>query len=264
MFQITRTSGGTVLSSQPTGPVLSTPVTPQVLVSMPIPALAYHQSIQLSTVIQGRAIFQCVGGPCPGGQRGSSSPSPDANLANDSQTVDNLIRRTLPVNTSTLGLFPVIGNAVQNAHVRLDANNAMISIPGVINTSFKIPGETVSDPTWASPRSLTPTTSTTWSRPAPSTPVTRTGGWRSRWSFANNSGRPAHRCNEFFPDLSVQNLKVKIDLPLTYNAQYQYFLAGNAQCDRHRRLERERAPRARCSTCSCPTSTRRSATRFRA
>jgi hypothetical protein len=224
VFEITSTSGGTVLNSQPTGPVLSTPVTPQVLVSMPIPALASGQSIQLSTVAHGRAIFTASAVPSLGAN-GLPVPLPDANPADNSQTVDNLVQHTVTLNTSNLGLLPVIGAAVQNAQVRLDANHGMISIPGVLNTSFTIPGQTVSYDL-----GVTTVSATYYLNNLVSTGASlsyENGGLAVTVSFANNADA-LHTSSSLFPDLSVKNLKVKIDLPLSYNAQYQYFQVGNA------------------------------------
>jgi hypothetical protein len=225
ILQITRTSGGTILNSQPTGSVLSTPVTPQVIASMPIPALNFHQSIQLSTVTTGRAIFtgSAVAAHTP---IGFPLPFPDANKANDTRTVDNLIQHTFVVNTLSLSLVPSIANAVHNAQLRLDSNDSFVVIPGFVNTHFKIPAQTVSVGVGPFSVSASYTVNNLVSTSAALS--YEQGGLAITVNFADNA-HALHTSSSLFPDIGVTNLQVKVFLPLSYNAQYQYFQVGKSK-----------------------------------
>ncbi|WP_165070632.1 hypothetical protein [Paludisphaera rhizosphaerae] len=223
VLQIARTSGGTNLNGVPTGPVLATPDPATVIASMPIPALAFHQTIQLSTVTQGRAIF--TASAVPAVVNHLALPFPDANTANNTRTVDSLIAHTYPINTATLGLLPSLNTAVQGAKLRLDANNSEISIPGVIDQHFQIPGKTVTvgvfplsvSATYYVNNLVTSGVSLSYEK----------GGLAITVKFADNQ-HALHTPSSLFPDFSVSNLQVKVFLPLTYNAQYQYFQFGQA------------------------------------
>jgi hypothetical protein len=226
VFRITRTDGGTSISLQPNGTVLDTPDPIQTIASMPIPSLAPGKTIQLSTTVTGRAIFTASAGPAFIATTGLASNIPgnfllfpETNPLNDSKTVDTLIPHTYPINTFTLGLVPAINNAVQNAQFRLDANDSYVSIPGIVDQHFQIPGKTVSIGVGPFSFSATYTVNNLVST---STALSyEQGGLAITVKFANNN-HALHTTSSLAPDIGVTNLQVKVLLPLSYDANGQY------------------------------------------
>jgi hypothetical protein len=225
LLQISSTTGGTILNSQPTGSALSTPLTPQTIASMPIPALNYHQSVQLSTVVTGKAVFaaSAVAARSP---IGLPLPFPDGDTSDNTKTVDNLVQHTYTVNTTTMGLIPTLVNATHNTLLTLDANNSHLFIPGVIDTHFTIPGQTVS--VGLGPLSVSATYYVNNLVATNASLSYEQGGLAITVNFANNS-HALHTSSSLLPDIGVTNLQVKVFLPLTYNAQYQYFKVGTSR-----------------------------------
>ncbi len=146
LFEISRSSGGTILYGPPTSQGTPTPQADpdpgSVIASMAIPSIPYGSTIQLSTVTTGRAIFTAaavprlpvfalnaakVSRPWPRCRSSVSStlgvkygPLPEVNPANDTLTVDDLIPTSLPINTTTMNLIPQIQNAVANTKYRAE------------------------------------------------------------------------------------------------------------------------------------------------
>ncbi len=229
VFTITRTDGGTSISMLPNGTVLDTPDPVQTIASMPIPALAPGQTVQLSTVTTGRAIFTATAGPAfvlghPVARLAHPVSFPEANPLNDSKTVDALISHTLPVNTSTLALVPALQNAVQNAQFRLDANDSFVSIPGIVNEHFQIPGKTVS--IGIGPISFSATYTVNNLVSTGTTLTYEQGGLAVTVKFADNQ-HALHTTSSIAPDIGVTNLQVKVLLPLSYDANGQYLNITN-------------------------------------
>jgi hypothetical protein len=221
VLQIVRSSGGTILNAQGTSPV-ATPDPGQVIASEAIPALGFHQSIQLSVVTQGRAIFT-ASAVAAVDSHGIPRKFPDANFANNSRTVDDLVPRTFTVNTFSLGLIPPVNNAVQNAQLKLDSNDSHIVIPGVIDQHFTIPTKTVSvgllfgsiSATYAVDNLVSTGAALSYEQ----------GGLAVTVKFADNA-HALHTDATLFPDIGVSNLQVKVFLPLSYDANLQFFHVG--------------------------------------
>lgn len=223
VLQITRSTGGTILYGPPDGQPslfgLADFDRGQVIASMPIPRLGYGQSIQVSTITTGRALFTAAAVPVFDPDRLSAPPLPEANPNNDSLTVDNLIKSTIPVNTTTLGLFPLI----KDAQIVLDRDNSMFSIPGLGVGSFdhfSIPGKDVSIPTGL----FGDITVTYYVNNLRATSVALSyeqGGLAIDVTFADN--QHALHTPSIFPDISVKDFEIKIFLPLSYDSIYQYF-----------------------------------------
>src|SRR5206468_5404060 len=128
------------------------------------------------------------------------------------------------INTFTLGLVPALNNAVKNAQFRLDSTDSHISIPGIIDRHFQIPGKTIS--VGVGPFSVSVTyfvnnlvsTSTSLSY--------EQGGLAITVKFADNHNA-LHTSSSLAPDISVKNLQVKVFLPLSYDANGQYLNIKN-------------------------------------
>src|SRR5262249_34363292 len=229
--QIARGPGGTILYGPPDGrsPLfgLADFDRGQVIKSMPIPAIKYGNSIQLSTVTTGRAIFTAAAVPVYDPIRLYAPPLPEINPNNDNKTVDALVRHTYPVNSATLNLVPALRNAVQNARVRLDRNDSYVTIPNLMDRHFSLPGKDV-----GVNLGLFSPTVTYYVNDLRSTGASLTyerGGLAMTFRFADNNH--ALHTPSFAPDVSVRNLRVKVYLPLSYNATYQYFLFGDPRVE---------------------------------
>ncbi len=225
VFQITQSTGGTILPGPPNGQPslfgLAQPDLGHVIASMPIPSISYGSTIQLSTVVNTRAIFTAAAVPIFNSSTLTTTPLPEVNVNNDSLTLDTLIKLTITVNTATINLLPQFQNAIANAQIVLNGSNSSINIPGLLNDQFSIPGQSVS--VW-------PISTTYNVNNLHSTSVAlgyANGGLEITIDFANNSH--ALHTSSILPDVGVKNLVVTVDLPLSYSAQYQYFLLGQPQ-----------------------------------
>jgi hypothetical protein len=223
VLEILRSTGGTILNAQPPYNPLAVPDPGQVLASIPIPHLDFGQTIQLSTITTGRAVFTGAAVPVPDPVTQLVSPLPEINTANDFKSVSNLVPHTYPVNTLTLGLVPSLRDAMQNAQIRLDSSDSYISIPGVINQHFAIPPKSIS--IGLGPFSVSVKY---YVNNLVSTGVALSyeqGGLALTVKFADNQ-HALHTPSSLAPDISVKNFQVKIYLPLSYDAADQYFLFG--------------------------------------
>jgi hypothetical protein len=218
VLSITRTDGGTSLSLSSSNTIQATPDPVQLLASMPIPSLAPGKTIQLSTVTIGPALFTATAGPAFSSP-GHALPFPETNPANDSMTVDSLVSKTLPINTATLNAIPALANAVQNAQIRLDANNSSINIPGIVNDQFKIPGKSVSIGIGPISDTVTYNVNNLVSKSAALS--YEQGGLAITVKFFDNSNALV-TSSSIAPNIGVTNLQVKIVFPLSYNASGQY------------------------------------------
>ncbi|MFO0909712.1 MAG: hypothetical protein U0794_15425 [Isosphaeraceae bacterium] len=221
-LQIVKSSGGTILNSVPSS-VSAIPNDPgQVIASMPIPAMAFKQSITLTTTTTGRGVFTASAVPSHKAN-GIPIPLPDAVLTNNSKTVDNLVAHSFTLNTATLGFVPGLNNIVQNTQIKLDSNDSFVNIPGVVNTHFAIPSFTIKKDL------LIGSISATYKvKNLVSTGVSLSyeqGGLAFTVKFADNNDA-LHTDSSIFPNVAVDGLQVKVFLPLSYNAAHQYFVVG--------------------------------------
>ena len=218
VLKITSTDGGRFIDQLPNGIVIDTPHPTFVLASMPIPSLAPGQTIQLSTIATGRALFTASAVPAVDAS-GNPLPFPETNSANDSRTVDNLVPHTFYITTATLSQFATLTTAIQETQIVLDTQHSSISIPGFLNKQFTIPAQSVG---------IGPFTAKYYVDNLVSTGASlsyENGGLAITVKFADNA-HALHTTAWFAPDISVKNLQVTLFLPLSYSASGQYFNFG--------------------------------------
>jgi hypothetical protein len=126
-FILFRTSGGTTLNPPGSG-VAALPAPGQTLASVPIPPLDDKQTFDVTATTTGRAIF-----------RAYTSGAQDAEQHNNGKEVDTLISHTIPLNRLTISA--ALGATLASVRMRLDRDDASVTVPGIADVHGKIPEE---------------------------------------------------------------------------------------------------------------------------
>lgn len=231
IFQLARTTGGRTIVNPPsdTAPTVQDPV--RTLAAMRIPAIPFNHSIQLSAVTQGRAIFSASASPIvsPFGQ---TSPFPDANLHDNFRSVNTLISHRTTLNSFSLSTIQNLATSLQNIQLSLYGANSNLIIPGVVSHRFAIPLQKVfvtSGPAKIETDYLVNNV-VSYLSPESDALHYENGGLMATVRFHDNA-HALKSYNSLLPDIGVKHLQVKIFLPLTYSAGYQYFFFGTPKVD---------------------------------
>ena len=180
---------------------------------------------------QGRAVFTASASASTP-LIGPAAPFPDADLHDNVRTVSNLISHRVTLNSSSLNLIEKLRTPLADTEIRFFGPNSTITIPAVFTHTFSVPLYRMSADlgvtTVENDYLLSGLTS--YLSPVESAVSYENGGLAVSVRFADNP-HALKSYSYLFPDIGVTHLKVKIFLPLNYNAHYQYFFIGTPKVE---------------------------------
>lgn len=229
IFRIGSTTGGRFIANPPSdsAPTIADPG--RTLAIMRIPAIPFNQSIQLSAVTQGRAIFTASASPMVS-PLGQTAPFPDADLHDNFKSVNKLISHRIAINSLSLDVIKNLATPLQDTQIRLYGANSVLTVPGVFTHRFAIPLQhvSVSHGVGLFQTDYLVNNLNSYLSPESEALKYENGGLAATVRFEDNA-HALKSYSQLFPDIGVKHLQIKIFLPLKYSAGYQYFFFGTPQ-----------------------------------